>query len=202
MRSGRFSRWHPGLYDGFPLYAESQAGYWHPLKFVLYPWLSTWQALNLDTILSVWLTGLATYGWLRRHVGASGALTGAALVRPERVRLGAPDPHEHDQRPDQRPAGVLGPGAGLGRGAAPGGRAGGAGPGLPGLRRALAGHDPDRRGARDLGDLPGRSPRRASGPGSRRSGSSRPWEFSAWRSRPCSGSPRRTCSTARLAKGA
>jgi hypothetical protein len=79
MRSGRFSRWHPGLYDGFPLYAESQAGYWHPLKFVLYPWMSTWQALNLDTILSVWLTGLATYGWLRRHVGASGALTGAAL---------------------------------------------------------------------------------------------------------------------------
>jgi Bacterial membrane protein YfhO len=79
MRSGRFSRWHPGLNDGFPLYAESQAGYWHPLKFLLYPWMSTWQALNLDTILSIWLTGLATYGWLRRHVGASGALTGAAL---------------------------------------------------------------------------------------------------------------------------
>jgi hypothetical protein len=79
MRAGRFSRWHPGLLDGFPLYAESQAGYWHPLKFALYPWLATWQALNLDTILSVWLTGLATYGWLRRHVGASGALTGAAL---------------------------------------------------------------------------------------------------------------------------
>ncbi len=79
MRAGRFSRWHPGLNDGFPLYAESQAGYWHPLKFLLYPWLPTWQALNLDTILSVWLTGLATYFWLRRHVGASGALTGAAL---------------------------------------------------------------------------------------------------------------------------
>jgi len=79
MKLGRFSRWHPGLNDGFPLYAESQAGYWHPLKYVLYPWMTTWQALNLDTILSVWLTGLATYGWLRRHVGASGALTGAAL---------------------------------------------------------------------------------------------------------------------------
>ena len=79
MRSGRFSRWHPGIFDGFPLYAESQAGYWHPLKFALYPWLSTWQALNLDTVLSIWLTGLAMYGWLRRHVGAAGALTGAAL---------------------------------------------------------------------------------------------------------------------------
>jgi Bacterial membrane protein YfhO len=78
-KAGRFSRWHPGLYNGFPIYAESQAGYWHPLKFVLYPWLQTWQALNLDTIGSIWLTGLATYGWLRRHVGPAGALTGAAL---------------------------------------------------------------------------------------------------------------------------
>ena len=79
LREGRLSRWHPGLYNGFPLYAESQAGYWHPLKLALYPWMATWQAFNLDTILSVWLTGLATYGWLRRHVGPSGALTGAAL---------------------------------------------------------------------------------------------------------------------------
>jgi len=79
MRSGRFSRWHPGISNGLPLYAESQAGYWHPLKFALYPWLATWQALNLDTVLSVWLTGLAMYGWLRRHVGPAGALTGAAL---------------------------------------------------------------------------------------------------------------------------
>ena len=79
FREGRLSRWHPGLYNGFPLYAESQAGYWHPLKLALYPWMATWRAFNLDTILSVWLTGLATYGWLRRHVGPSGALTGAAL---------------------------------------------------------------------------------------------------------------------------
>jgi len=79
LREGRLSRWHPGLYNGFPLYAESQAGYWHPLKLALYPWMATWQAFNLDTILSVWLTGLAMYGWLRRHVGPSGALTGSAL---------------------------------------------------------------------------------------------------------------------------
>jgi hypothetical protein len=78
LRAGRFSRWHPGLYCGLPLFCESQAGYLHPLKYLLYPWLATWQAFNLDTILSIWLTGLGTYGWLRRHVGASGALTGAA----------------------------------------------------------------------------------------------------------------------------
>ncbi len=79
LRAGRFSMWCPGINNGLPLYAESQAGYWHPLKFLVYPWMATWKAFNLDTIGSVWLTGLATYGWLRRHVGPSGALTGAAL---------------------------------------------------------------------------------------------------------------------------
>jgi hypothetical protein len=79
IRLGRFSRWFPGLYCGLPLYSESQAGYLHPLKYLLYPWLKTWQALNLDTVLSVWLTGLGAFGWLRRHVGPRGALTGAAV---------------------------------------------------------------------------------------------------------------------------
>jgi hypothetical protein len=79
LRAGRFSRWHPGLYCGLPLYSESQAGYFHPLKYLLYPWMATWQAFNLDTVLSVWLTGMGTYGWLRRHVGPAGALTGAAV---------------------------------------------------------------------------------------------------------------------------
>src|SRR5205823_152074 len=47
---------------------------------LLYPWLPTWQAFGLDTVLSIWLTGLGTYGWLRRHVGAAGAPAGAAGV--------------------------------------------------------------------------------------------------------------------------
>jgi hypothetical protein len=79
LRAGRFSRWCPGLYCGFPLFSESQAGYLHPLKYLLYPWLPTWQAFNLDTILSIWLTGIGTYGWLRRHVGPAGALAGASV---------------------------------------------------------------------------------------------------------------------------
>lgn len=79
LRAGRFSRWCPGLYCGFPLFSESQAGYLHPLKYLLYPWLETWKAFNLDTILSVWITGAATYGWLRRHTSSIGALTGAAV---------------------------------------------------------------------------------------------------------------------------
>ena len=69
----------PGVYCGMPLFSESQAGYLHPLKYLLYPWLQTWQAFNLDTILSVWLTGVGTYCWLRRHVGPAASLTGAAI---------------------------------------------------------------------------------------------------------------------------
>ena len=145
LKAGRFSRWCPGLYCGLPLYSESQAGYLHPLKYLLYPWLATWQAFNLDTVLSVWLTGLGTYGWLRRHVGPAGALTGAARLRTERVRLGAPDPHEHDQRPDERPVRRLGAGMGLGRRRGSRGGPGRARAGLPGLRRTPPGHDPDRR---------------------------------------------------------
>jgi hypothetical protein len=79
LKAGRLSMWHPGLYDGLPLFSESQAGYFHPLKFVLYPWLPTWKAFNLDMVLSVWLAGVFTYGWLRRHAGAAGALTGAGV---------------------------------------------------------------------------------------------------------------------------
>ena len=63
-----------------PLFSESQAGYLHPFKYLLYPWLATWQALNLDTVLSIWLLGAGTFLWLRRHVGPIGALTGAAVL--------------------------------------------------------------------------------------------------------------------------
>jgi hypothetical protein len=80
LRAGRFSKWIPGLNCGHPIYSESQAGYLHPFKFLFYPWLPTWQALNLECVFSVWLTGMGTYGWLRRHVGPAGALTGAAVL--------------------------------------------------------------------------------------------------------------------------
>jgi len=80
LRSGSFARWCPWLYCGMPLFSESQAGYFHPLKFVLYPWMETWKALNLDTALSIWLAGLGAYLWLRRHLGWAGALAGAVLL--------------------------------------------------------------------------------------------------------------------------
>ena len=36
---------------GWPLFSESQAGYFHPFKYLLYPWMATWKAFNLDTVL-------------------------------------------------------------------------------------------------------------------------------------------------------
>ena len=79
LKAGRFSRWCPGLYCGLPLFSESQAGYLHPFKYLFYPWMETWKALNLDTVLSIWLSGVGSYLWLRRHVGAIAALSGAAI---------------------------------------------------------------------------------------------------------------------------
>ncbi len=79
IRAGRFSRWHPGLYCGLPLFSESQAGYFHPWKYLFLPWMETWRAFNFDTVGSVWLTGLGTYVLLRRRAGAIGSLTGAAV---------------------------------------------------------------------------------------------------------------------------
>ena len=80
LKAGRFSRWHPGLYCGLPLFSESQAGYLHPLKYPLYLLLPTWKAFNLDCVLSIWLTGVFGFGWLRRHLGTAGAAAGAVVV--------------------------------------------------------------------------------------------------------------------------
>ena len=122
---------------------------------------------------------------------------------PRRVRLGPPDPHEHDQRAGQRPAGLLGDGMGLGSGTTRGRRARRAGPGLSGLRRPSAGRAADRLGlsvvygvyrAADRAGPRGEDVR----PRRRPSGCSR-W---ASRSRPCSGCRRRSCSTAPRGPGA
>lgn len=79
LKAGRLSFWCHQLYDGLPLFAESQAGYFHPLKFLFYPWMSTWAALGYDMAASLALTGLGTYCWLRRHAHPAGALAGAFI---------------------------------------------------------------------------------------------------------------------------
>ena len=79
-------------------------------SILLYPWLQTWQAFNLDTVLSVWLTGVGTYCWLRRHVGPAARAHRSRHLRLQRVCLGPSHSHEHDQRSGQRAACDLGTG--------------------------------------------------------------------------------------------
>ena len=79
LKSGRLAFWCHRLYNGLPLFAESQAGYFHPLKFIFYPWMSTWAALGYDMVASLTITGLGTYVWLRRHAHPAGALAGALI---------------------------------------------------------------------------------------------------------------------------
>lgn len=80
LKKGVISFWCNNLYNGFPLYSESQAGYWHPLKYLFYPFLSTWAAFGYDMVGSLALAGVGTYLWLRRHSEAPGALAGALIV--------------------------------------------------------------------------------------------------------------------------
>ena len=80
LKAGRIAFWCQNLYNGFPLYSESQAGYWHPLKYLFYPFLSTWYAFSWDMIASLALAGLGTYAWLRRHAHPAGALAGTLIV--------------------------------------------------------------------------------------------------------------------------
>ncbi|MBI1323557.1 YfhO family protein [bacterium] len=79
LKSGRLAFWCHRLYNGLPLFAESQAGYFHPLKYIFYPWMSTWAALGYDMAASLALTGLGTYFWLRPHAHPAGALCGALI---------------------------------------------------------------------------------------------------------------------------
>ncbi|MFM7317482.1 MAG: YfhO family protein [bacterium] len=80
LKAGHIYFWCKYLYNGFPLYSESQAGYWHPLKFVFYPFFSTWAAFGFEMVASLAVAGLGTYAWLRRHSLPAGALAGALLI--------------------------------------------------------------------------------------------------------------------------
>ena len=178
LKLGRFSRWMPGLYCGMPLFSESQAGYLHPLKYLLYPRLKTWQAFNLDTVGSVWLAGIGAYWMAPPPRRGDRRACGRRDVRPRRIHMGASDPHEHGERPHQRPVRRLGPGMLLGRRPAPGGRDRRLRDLLSSLRRAPSGRDPHQFRPRRLRPLSGgdrAEPRTlASSRSARRSGRS-PW---------------------------
>ena len=158
LRAGRFSRWCPGLYCGLPLFSESQAGYLHPFKYLLYPWLETWQAFNLDTVLSVWLTGVGTYVWLRRHVGPAAALTGAAIFGASGYVWGHLIHTSMINALASVPFVIWGWSASWAVGSLARRRAGRRRAGLPGLRRPPPGRAPDGRPGRPVRHSTARRP--------------------------------------------
>ena len=88
--------------------SESQAGYLHPFKYLFYPWMETWKAFNLDTVLSIWLSGA---GKLSLAAAARRANCGPfrrGHLRAERVHVGPLRAHQHDQRTGERAVRDLG----------------------------------------------------------------------------------------------
>ena len=161
LKAGRFSRWCPGLYCGLPLYSESQAGYLHPFKYLFYPWMATWKAFNLDTVLSIWLTGAGELSLAAAARRADGGALRCGHLRPERLHVGALRAHQHDQRAGERAVRDLGAGVLVVDGAVARRGAGAVCAGVSGVRGPPSGRAPHGGAGRRSTDFIARPPRRA-----------------------------------------
>ena len=74
---GRLSLWCPGMYAGFPLFADGQVGALYPFNFMHLPFLSTWQATNLIVVFHFALVSVFMYVYLRSYVRQTAAFVGA-----------------------------------------------------------------------------------------------------------------------------
>jgi hypothetical protein len=72
--------WTPGLFAGFYLSGEGQAGTYHPLHLVLYRFLPLPSALALEILLSYPLMLAGTYWFLKRRLGRRDAAMFGSLV--------------------------------------------------------------------------------------------------------------------------
>ncbi len=86
LREGRFALWNPYNYGGYPVYANIQACFFHPLvlasAFVSsrLPWYSLPLLLEWVVVLQVWIGGVAAYHLFRAfELGAAPAWTGAVM---------------------------------------------------------------------------------------------------------------------------
>jgi hypothetical protein len=86
LSENRFALWNPYNYGGYPVYANIQACFFHPLVFAsaFISSLLTWQSLPLllewAVVLQVWIGGVAAYRLFRAiGLGAASAWTGAVM---------------------------------------------------------------------------------------------------------------------------
>jgi len=86
LRENRFALWNPYNYGGYPIYANIQACFFHPLVFASafissrLSWYSLPMLLEWVVVLQVWIGGVAAYHLFRAlGVDAAPAWTGAVM---------------------------------------------------------------------------------------------------------------------------
>jgi hypothetical protein len=72
LRQGRLPLWTPGVYMGYPLQAEGQAGVFSPVNWLLWGLLPVPRALNTGSLLPFVIAAIGTY-LLARQLGANAA---------------------------------------------------------------------------------------------------------------------------------
>jgi hypothetical protein len=77
LRQGRLPLWTPGVYMGYPLQAEGQAGIFSPVNLLLFGLLPVPEALNVGSLLPFVVAAIGAY-LLARALGASS--TGTLLA--------------------------------------------------------------------------------------------------------------------------
>ena len=85
LRQGRFALWNPYSYCGYPVFANLEACYFHPL-ILLCALIASHTPANLPRLLEwavalqVWVAGIAAYHFLRElNAGRAAAWTGAII---------------------------------------------------------------------------------------------------------------------------
>ncbi len=86
LHQNRFALWNPYNYGGYPIYANIQACFFHPLVLASaflssrFAWLSLPMLLEWAVVLQVWMGGVAAYYLFRAFgLGAASAWTGAVI---------------------------------------------------------------------------------------------------------------------------
>jgi hypothetical protein len=84
LKEGRLPAWDPSIYCGISLVGNVQAALLYPPTWLMYAAVWTWpdlpfKALEIFTILHVWVGFLLCYLWLRGHAGKLASALGAAI---------------------------------------------------------------------------------------------------------------------------
>ena len=64
LREGHVPLWNPYLFMGVPFVANSQAGFFYPFNLAS-SWLEVTRAVNLNTVIHIWIASLGAYAFAR-----------------------------------------------------------------------------------------------------------------------------------------